>query len=196
MKIKLLFIFALLAGFGLPNANASPILTFVTNTQTVALGSSVTVSAVLTGLEDGGLDEIIAAYDLSVSYDDAVLSYAGGTFFGLSSDTFLTSLGGGTISWNSISYDSDAALQSAQGNSFTLATMVFNTLSTGTSALSYSYHDVTGLNAATLNYATLPGSVTVNAVAEPSSLVLMSLAMMLMAGVKQRKALVVLAHGC
>jgi hypothetical protein len=190
---KLVFISALLFGSAMPAANATPVLSFVPTGQLVVLGNQAFVDVVLSGLEAGGLDEILSAYDISFTYDDSILGYASGTFYDLVDispvpDTSVS----GQVSWNSASFASDAALQASQGDSLTLATLVFNTLSTGTSSLTFTYDDLTGLNALALDHTVVNGSITVTAqngsVPEPTTLMLMGLGFLGMTAAKRRKA--------
>jgi hypothetical protein len=196
---KLLLISAMLAGSGLVTANATPVLSFTPSSQSVTLGSQASVDVVLSGLEEVGLNEILSAYDVSFTYDDSILGYAGGTFYDLVGISPAAIISGGVISWNSTSFASDASLQSSQGDSLTLATVVFNTLSPGTSALSFSLdgHDLSGLTDPSTGFPEAlahdisSGSITVTSqngsVPEPPTMMLMGLGALVMAGVKRRK---------
>jgi len=62
------------ASSALLTANAAPVLSFTPSSQSITLGNTVSVSAILSGLEAGGLDEIFSAFDISVSYNSSVLN--------------------------------------------------------------------------------------------------------------------------
>jgi len=189
---KLVFISALLLGSAMLSANATPVLSFVPTAQSVLLGNQAIVDVVLSGLEAGGLDEILSAYDISFTYDDSILGYASGTFYDLVDIAPVPVISGGVVSWNSASFASDATLQASQGDSLTLATLVFNTLSTGTSPLTFTHDDLTGLNASALDHTVSNGSITVyeptTMVPEPTTMMLMGLGFLGMTAARGRKA--------
>lgn len=195
MNRKLFLISALLAGSALQIANAVPVLTFFPQTQSVAVGGIVSVDTVLSNLQSAG--EILSAFDVSVDYNSSILgftSWALVTNFGSLSAFADPSLSGSTITWNLTSHESDLILQGLQGDSVTLGTLGFKALSVGNSPLTYSYSDLTGLNAQALSYNSAVGNITVtgnvtNPVPEPASLVLItiSVAAFSMLGTKRRK---------
>ena len=191
MKKHIPLIAALLAGGAVLPADAAVILSVSPASQTVSLGGQVSIDVLISGLEDGGLDEIVAAYDLSLSFDASILSYSSGTFFDLVDippvpDFSMT----GVISWNSASFLDDATLQAQQGNTVTLGTLVFDTLSTGTSPLTFTYDDVTGLNSDLLDYSVSNGSATVAAAAAPApqTALLLGLGALGMLAARRRRA--------
>ncbi|MFA5983751.1 MAG: PEP-CTERM sorting domain-containing protein [Methylococcaceae bacterium] len=187
---------AIFSSFIWQTAEATPILTFNATSQSVNLGSQVGIDVVVNGLEDGGLNEIIAGYNLSLTFDSSILDVF--SFSGLSLDPnfFSVTNSAGQIDWNSLSFDTDASLQAIQGNSVTLATIVFNTLGQGNSTLSFSFSDLTGLLATSLDFTVDTASITVTStsqpqdnVPEPSILMLVSLSALGLAAMKRAKGL-------
>ena len=187
---KLFLISAILACSALQAANALE-LTFSPVTQSVAVGDTVSVNAVLSGLQSAG--EILSAFDVSVNFNSSVLGFSSGvlgTDFGALSAFLSPSVSSSTISWNLTSTEVDATLQSIQGDSVTLGTFVFNALNVGSSPLTYSYSDLTGLNSQALSYNSVDGNITVTgpgSVPKPTSLMLLGIGAFSMLGAKRRK---------
>lgn len=195
---KLFLIAALLASSGFQTANANGVvyeLSFVPLSQSVAVGGNVVVDAVLTGIGPSSPDDqIVSAFDVSVDFNSSIVSFSSGTLgtdFGVLSAFAVPTVVGSTISWNLTSAELDAALQGMQGHSVTLGTLNFYALAVGSSPLSYSYSDVTGLNATALVPDLLTGTINVTGtspVPEPSTLMLMSLGALGLLTAKRRKA--------
>ena len=121
---KLLLISALFVSGGLSTANAIPVLSFNPSSTTAILNSQITVDVVVSNLEP----HFVAGYDLTFTYDPGVLSFFGGSFFGL--DTIFADTGVlGEITWNSTNLSlNDAQLANNQGDSLTLASILFQTV--------------------------------------------------------------------
>lgn len=189
---KLLLISAMLAGSGMLTANAAPVLSFSPSSQAVALGNQVSVSAVLSGLEAGGLNEALTAFDITVSFDSSILSASTPsvltTPFG-SSPILNTSVASGQVQWSLVSLETDAFLQALQGDSVTLGTLTFNTLTIGISPLTFSYNDLTGVGGGFLEHSLDVGSINVvRFIPEPAAIILIALGALGIAGEKRRKS--------
>jgi len=195
---KLFLIAALLASSAFQTANANGVgyeLTFVPLSQSVTVGGSVAVDAVLSGLGLSPGNQIVSAFDISVDFNSSIVGFSSGTLgtnFGALASFANPTASGSSISWNLTSAELDSALQGMQGNSVTLGTLNFHALALGSSSLSYSYSDVTGLNSTALVPDLLTGNITVTdtgtvPVPEPSSLMLMSLGVLGMLSAKRRK---------
>lgn len=196
---KLLLISVMFAANAMLPAHAVS-LSFSPSAQSVAAGDQAIVDIVVSGLEAGGLNQIVAGYDLSFTYDSSILSFVSGNFTDLEPTGFLTvdTATSGLISWNSTAITlTELDLQGIQGASVTLASIVFNTLSAGTSALNFSFPvnfprpDLTGLGGNPLEAFFDSGRITVTAngsVPEPATMLLMGLGALGMVGTKRRKA--------
>ncbi|NOT83198.1 MAG: PEP-CTERM sorting domain-containing protein [Methylococcaceae bacterium] len=166
---KILLTLAVLTSNACLTANATPSLSFSLSSQTVALGGQASVDVVLNGLETDGLDQILSAYDLSITWDDSILNLSTYSGFDLG-DGGNSTPSPGILDLSSLSFLDDNALQIIQGDSLTLAVLDFNGVGIGSSLLSFSYHDLTGLTIAALEHTVTDGSITVSAVPLPGSL--------------------------
>ncbi len=199
MYKKIIQITTLLIGSAFFTANAASI-SFGPSTQNIGAGNIAQVDVIVNGLESGGLDEIVAAYDLSVSFDSSILNFNSLSVdenqfdFGLGvpplEHSFDSSVAG-EVSFNLLSWEFDFDLQLFQGDSLTLATLAFNTVGTGSSALNFSFIDITGLNFSPLLLDTIQsGNVTVTGatnVPEPSVIILLSMGVLGIFGFNQKK---------
>ena len=147
-------------------------LSFDPANQSVGLSASATVAVRIGGVLPDGL----SAYDFNVTYDPAILSFSSaidglglGIAFGLGATP-----GTGSVTVSDFSLESIADLLALQSNEFTLFSLVFDTAAAGTSALSLdlvTLGDAAGNRVAPSGLGT--GSITVTAVPEPSSLMLL-----------------------
>ena len=191
MRTKFWFTQLLLISCLLKVSSVSAIMIdFVPASSSVEQGASLNVDIVISDLASAG--EIVSAYDLNVSYDSSYLSATDVTFGNYLDDLFFPGFTlqdsslttPGLINLSELSLLSDAELAAQQPDSFTLATLTFEALAIGTSALIFepdpffgidvkgNFFEVLALDAGT-------GSVTVTGpvgVPEPSSLLLFALA--------------------
>lgn len=168
MFIKFLQTTTLLIGSAFVTAQAAPTLSFSPSPQTFNVGDSAQVDVVISGLEDSGLDEIVSSYDLSINYDSSILGFSNINIFenpfGFVGGTDSNASTAGVIDFSLFSFEFDTDLQSIQGDSIILATLGFDTLTAGTSALGFDFTDVTGLGFSPLSLATMNGEISVNGV--------------------------------
>ena len=167
---KYLWIFLLtgLIGFLASSPALALSLGFMPSAQTVPQGSSFAVDVVATP-ESG---EIVAAYDLDLSYDPSIITATGVTFgtnLGGPLDSFTDfSLSSGFVNFAEVSLVSDSDLASLQTSPFTLASISFSADAVGMSQLSFINYSTGGkdikgaLNVPYQSPTLVGGSVTVN----------------------------------
>ena len=134
-RIPALLIAALVSCLASPLSHAISI-GFSPVNQSVYLGDNAYVDVVVSDFQ---ADESLGDYDLNIRYDNAILdltSIVFGSELGVSDQGF-TDLGGGVFNLYELSWESPASLAS-QVDVFTLATLTFNTLTTGISSLDFS----------------------------------------------------------
>ncbi|MCG6971385.1 MAG: cohesin domain-containing protein [Gammaproteobacteria bacterium] len=123
--------------------------------SSVFVGDAFDVDVVVSGLETGGIDEIVSAYDLFIGYDSAIVAATAVSFGAYLDDVLfpgftlqaedLQTAGQINIAETSLLTDEDLlALQ--QPDSFTLATLSFTALSAGISDLLFDLHPLLGIN--------------------------------------------------
>lgn len=127
----------LLAGVGTAQAL---IIDFVPADQSVALGGTAAVDVVIGGL-GAGVTPSLGAFDLEITFDDAILAPAGVAFGGLLGDGVVTSVNGPTLTAGGIeafevSLLLPSELDALQPPTFTLLTLMFEARSAGTAVLS------------------------------------------------------------
>jgi ABC-type thiamin/hydroxymethylpyrimidine transport system permease subunit len=181
-----ILVVALLGGLAAaPHPAAAIRIGFVPVAQTVGLGANVAVDVVVSGLEAGGGDEIVAAFDLDVSYDPLVVAATGVSFGSALGALGLEVLTGfdlatlpGVVDLAALSLLADADLAALQGDSITLATLQFSAVALGTSALVLLPAapfgiDVKGAANAILTFETVETGA-IHVVPEPSTLLLLA----------------------
>ena len=124
-------------------ASASTI-TFQPQVQSVAAGSAVDVALVISDLV-AGAGPSLSTFDLEISFNEAVLSFAGAAFgdpvlgdqldlAGFGTITSAASVAG-VVSLFELSFDLPGDLETLQAGSFVLATLTFNATAAGVSPL-------------------------------------------------------------
>ena len=168
--------------------------------QTVNLGDPVTVNVVISGLDT--VSQIVSAFDLNVNYNSGILNATGVSFGSLLGDLGLFEADGdkvlstpGVVDFWEVSYLLDADLAALQPDSFTLATLSFQTVGTGTSMLSFDSVTppgvyITGTSAGRLVLDSVgTGSITVqraNSIPVPATLWLVLLGLCTLTGRRLR----------
>jgi hypothetical protein len=165
------------------SATASMLLAIMTliasnaSAQTLSIGSETigssgiaTVDLNISGLTPG--TTAIGTYDVNVGFNSSVVNFASAAFGDpvLGSDqldpegygTFSTvTSGAGTAELFELSLDDPAALLASQPSSFTLATMSFDAVGTGTSVLALSVNALGDQTGNSVSAALQNGSITV-----------------------------------
>jgi len=150
-------------------ASATPILTIVPSTGSVAVGGSFTADVVISGLQSVIPHQVVGDYLLDVVYNAGLLSQTG-----LATDQSAGAMGfdlgfttGGTSAGNAFgsdtSLDGDVTLQGLQGNGFTLFRVTFQGLADGAANLSFAniLDPIAGLNGDALVYTAVGACVAV-----------------------------------
>jgi len=107
--------------------------------QTVPVGDTAEVALVISGLGDE-IAPSVGVFDLDITFDPALLAFSNVVYgdqldlFGFGSDQFTTP-SVGSVNLYELSLDLPWDLDDLQADSFTLATLTFDTLSIGTSFL-------------------------------------------------------------
>ena len=163
-------------------------LSFDPLSQDVLVGDQVDVGLVISGLGDYSPDSL-STFDLDVSFNPAILAFSSVAFgdsdpligdqldlFGFGFPIITTTPGIGSVNLFEFSLNTADELDGFQTDTFTLATLTFDTLALGTSPLNIS--TVWSLGDAygdPLTYSLGSGNITVTAapVPEPATLLLL-----------------------
>jgi hypothetical protein len=167
-------------------------------TQTIGAGSSTQVALTISGLGIGAAPSL-STYDLNVAYDPSIITLTGVTFgdpvlgdqldlFSLGSLTSSSDSPLGTINVFELSFDNPSDIDALQANAFTLATLSFNTLASGTSSLALTINVLGDANGDPLTASTISSSITVSAVPVPAAVWLFGSGLLGLIGVARRKA--------
>lgn len=165
----LFFLFVL--GTGAVQTAGATTITVSPSTQTIAIGSPFSVDLYISGLGSGGPPSL-GTFDLSLGFDSAILAFASASFgsqldiLGLGSLQFATP-GSGTVNLFELSLDSIDDLNNLQLDSFALATLTFDTVGIGTSALTLNLNALGDAEAQSLSATLQNGFATVQDGASP-----------------------------
>ena len=149
-----------------PVAGSAATISIAPASQSVAPGSTFQVDAVISGLTTSRVGD----FDFTVSYDSALLDVTNvtfGLFLGSPLSLQFSTLGVGQAEFSEVSLLSPSDLLALQPASFTAATLTFQAIGTGTSALSFTAITAGDENGAPLALTPAGGSVTVTP--EPGS---------------------------
>lgn len=134
--------------------------------QTINVGDPATMDLVVSGL--GNLSApSLGAFDFDLSYDAAIISAVSltfGTDLGtpLESSRFFTLAPAGAIHLDEVSFKSSSDLNSAQPDTFTLATVNFNGVAPGTSGIGFTFASLSDEQAQSLvGFSMAGGSIRV-----------------------------------
>lgn len=143
--LKTIFWSGLFAGLACVGVQAQT-LTVTPSAQTVDVGDAVSVDLRISGLGDGAAPSV-GVFDIDFTFDPSLLSFStvsygtGLDVLGLGS-LQATTPGAGTVNLFELSFDTADDLNAFQSDSFTLATLTFNTLAFGASQLTLSLNAV------------------------------------------------------
>lgn len=183
--------------------HAAVILSIDPSSQNVPLGTPANVNIDISGLGNG---TALGTYDINLGFDPTLLSYSGIVFgnqvdiSGLGDIQSVTP-GTGTVEVFELSLDFAAELNSLQAKSFTLATLTFDTLATGSNSPITLSVDALGDAYGNSIAATLQnGSVTIagasSSVPEPSTLLMLLCAVAALALMGLRSRFSFKSPGC
>ena len=173
-------------------AFADPALSLVPSTQNVSVGNSFSVDLRIDGLGDG-VAPSVGTYDLNVSFDSMLVSFDTATYgtgldvWGLGS-LQATTPGSGSVNLFELSFDTPEDLNLYQPAGFKLATLTFQALSGGTSPLSLSLNAFGDADGVSLPATLQNSSVTVTAVPEPETYVMMLAGLAVLSAVARRRS--------
>lgn len=178
-----------LALLALPVSASAYALHIVPGSQTVGLGTEVTVLVEVSDAMPGGL----GSYDFRFNFDSTVLSFdrfTDGAGLGLAFGLGLSDLGSALLV-SDFSLETEADLLSLQAANFTLFTLVFDTVGVGTSGLDMTDITLSDAGGTIVAGTANTGSVTVQAssdLPEPATWALVGAALAAGLGASRRRA--------
>ena len=172
-------------------------LDLVPNPAMVGVGDSLSVDIVVSGLGAGGAPSV-GTFDFDITYDDSILAATGVDFGLLLGDSgFFEAIDGfdlstsGLVDLFEVSFLFDFELDPLQPDSFTLATLNFDAIGLGTSALDFTQVILDDSFAQSLNPAVTGASAIVSSsvsVPLPPTLWLFGSSLLAFIGFSKRKA--------
>ena len=180
-KLIILFVAFLMSVFCNANVSQAVTLSFDLLSQDVLVGDPVDVGLVISGLGDG-IAPSLSTFDLDIGFDTALLDFSSVSYgdpllgdqldlFGLGFPIITTMPGVGSVNLFEFSFNTVAELDGFQADSFTMATLTFDTLALGTSSLDISINTLGDANGDPLTYSLESGSI--NVVPEPATMLLL-----------------------
>jgi hypothetical protein len=176
------------------SAAQATLLEFVPSTHDVVIGNYAVVAIRISDLVDFSAPSL-GVFDLNINFDPAILSFSS-VFYGdriLGDQLDLFGLGSitettprlGFVNLFELSLDLPDDLNDLQSGAFTLATLIFDTLSIGTSPLSFTVNSLGDAYGDYLEATTRTGSVDV--VPEPTTLLLLGSGIAGLAGIRRMR---------
>jgi hypothetical protein len=181
-------ILAVLAFGSVVSANAAT-LNITPDTQDAVVGNSFSANVVF---DSQGKGLGLGAYNFDFAYDSSRLVFQSATFgsgldvFGLGS-LQATKTSTASINFYELSFDSTADILANQSSAFTLVTLHFTTLATGSSTLGLTGISLADASGADLAFVTNSAQVNVAAVPEPESYAMLLAGLGLMGLIARRK---------
>jgi hypothetical protein len=141
----------------------------------IAVGDSVAIALNVSGLVDNAAPSL-GNYEIDVAWDAGVVQLNGVSLgdqlaLGVFGSTSTITIGAGTVNLLELSLESVADLNSLQAGSFTIATLTFQLIAVGSSAITPTVTVVRDATGSALAVDAISGAV-VSAIPEPSTAVL------------------------
>jgi hypothetical protein len=189
MKSSIIILFVAIYSVFLSTSTKAEIIELIPSTNSVILGNTITVDLNISGLGDG-VGPSLGAYFLEISYDNSIIDFTDVSFESflgspdpMAFETDIIVLDDiGLVSMDVFSFLFEFELDVLQPNQFTLATLSFNAVGVGDSAIDFLFSDISDAAGNSLtpmligaNIVTTPPSV----VSEPSFLLIFGMLVMI-----------------